>query len=297
MAHRRRGNFNYLEHYTYFVPNVREIVILFVWLVVGTLAGSAVSYAVNTALGTGSSTEMTELIAYPIMFIPPMIYAASRSRRNSLRKGGVKVDSGNFSPVGGAVCSLLVVVGTVTLSYCAEAVGMLLPEMPEGLKNILESMTSGTLWVNFLCVSIFAPVFEEWLCRGMVLRGLLGNGVKPVWAIVTSAFIFALIHMNPWQAVPAFMLGCLFGYVYYRTGSLKLTMLMHFANNTLALVMSQIPSLEDVETWRDVFDGPEYFVIMGCCVIVVALVVIAFNRIPLREKSGNFDKVSPLFGE
>ena len=42
----------------------------------------------------------------------------------------------------------------------------------------------------------------------MVLRGLLGHKVKPVWAIVISAAFFAIIHLNPWQAIPAFLLGC-----------------------------------------------------------------------------------------
>ncbi len=75
-----------------------------------------------------------------------------------------------------------------------------------------------------------------------------------------SAVFFAVIHLNPWQAIPAFLLGCLFGYVYYRTGSLKLTMLMHFANNTFALAVAHIDAFEEAESWLDVLPGARYWI-------------------------------------
>ena len=295
MGRRRKGNFNYLEHYTYFVPGVRELVILLLWFVVGSLLGNVVTVVFQILLGSGAAVEYGTVVAYPLMFIPPMIYASFKSRSLCLVRRGVRLDSSNFAPLGGALCALLAAVGTVALSYCTDSLSLLLPKMPEWLKDALDSMTSGNLWVNLLCVSIFAPLFEEWLCRGMVLRGLLGNGIRPVWAIVISAAFFALIHLNLWQALPAFLLGCLFAYVYYKTGSLRLTMLMHCVNNTLALVMSRIPSLEEFETFRDLLTGPEYFIILGCCVVATALVVISFRRIPLKSTSGNADSVPALF--
>jgi len=166
--------------------------------------------------------------------------------------------------------------------------------MPDWLEETLGGLTGGNFWLNFLCVSIFAPFFEEWLCRGMVLRGLLGRRVKPVWAIVISALFFAVIHMNPWQAIPAFILGLLFGYVYYRTGSLKLTMLMHFTNNTFALIIGHIESLSDYETWQDLL-GQMYWIYFGVAVLIIALVVLAFKKVPLNRSYGNCDVVPPIF--
>ena len=131
----------------------------------------------------------------------------------------------------------------------------------------------------------------------MILRGLLGTKVKPVWAIVISAVFFAFIHLNPWQAVPAFLLGCLFGYVYFKTGSLKLTMLMHFANNTFALVTSQISAFEEAESWLDVLPGMRYWILFFAAILLVVLIVRAFNRIPLERPQGNMDPVKALFEE
>ena len=153
-------------------------------------------------------------------------------------------------------------------------------------------MTGGNVILNFICVSVFAPFFEEWLCRGMVLRGLLHctrkpgkngelrKGFSPAVAIIISALFFALIHMNPWQAIPAFALGCLFGYVYYKTGSLKLTMLMHFTNNTLALIAGNIDALKDMETWCDVMSAPAYYGLAALCIVFLVFAIRVFNRIP-----------------
>jgi membrane protease YdiL (CAAX protease family) len=171
---------------------------------------------------------------------------------------------------------------SIAAAVIIEPAGMLLPEMPEELKNILESLVEGPIWVSFISVSIFAPFFEEWLCRGVILRGLL-NKTSPKWAIVISAIFFAFIHMNPWQALPAFLMGLIFGYVYYKTGSLKLTMLMHFANNTMALVLSNIPSLKDAEYFADVLSPWAHAGIFTMAVIALVFGFVLIKSIPQKE--------------
>lgn len=296
-ARGKRGNFNILENFSYYVPGVADMFILLLFLLLGTVLGSILALPFSLIMGADRGTEFTMLVSYPIMFIPPMIYASVKSRSNSYLHDGVKLDSSHFAPVGGLICALLVAVGTIAMSFCADPLASLLPDMPEWLESALSSMTQGNVWVDFICVSIFAPFFEEWLCRGMVLRGLLHHDIKPVWAIVISAAFFAFIHLNPWQAIPAFLLGCLFGYVYYRTGSLKLTMLMHFANNTFALVLSNIDSMKDVENWNEILPAPVLWAVFAACAAIIVLVVLKFRNIPLQEKEGNSDKVQSLFSE
>jgi len=122
-------------------------------------------------------------------------------------------------------------------------------------------------------------------------------GIHFFFAWLATAFIFAFIHLNPWQAVPAFLLGCLFGFVYYKTGSLKLTMLMHFANNTFSLVMSNIDALQDAESFLEVLPGGRYWIVFAACLLMVALIINAFRRIPQEHAAGNSDPVKPLFEE
>lgn len=296
----RRGNFDVLGKYAWCIPSVADIFILVFLLLVGSLVGSGVVLVASLCVGAGNSAafmaEYTTLISYPVMFIPPMIWAAGKSRRNRMQYKGLALDNANVAPHGWLLCALMVMAATLAAGIVGDLSTSWLPPMPKWLEDALKGLTTGSFWVNFICVSIFAPFFEEWLCRGMVERGLLGRGVKPAWAIVLSALFFALIHLNPWQAIPAFLLGCLFGYVYYKTGSLKLTMMMHFTNNTFALVIGHIDSLKDAENWMDVL-GPGYWYCFAASVLLIALVVLAFRRIPLERPSGGFEVLPSAFDE
>ncbi len=84
----------------------------------------------------------------------------------------------------------------------------------------------------FISTCIIAPIFEEILYRGVLLNGLLKkyNYKK---AIIYSALIFGIAHMNLPQGVNAFFLGVIIGLAYYYTRSIYLCMTMHFVNNFL----------------------------------------------------------------
>lgn len=274
-----RGNFKIYDKYSHFTPGVAECIILVVLLGVGALIGSAVTIVFQHFFGNEAAMSYGTLISYPVMFLPPMIYASAKSRKASWSSEPHILDSNNFSPVGGVACALAAMVMTVAGSIVIDSVNSIMPPMPDWLETALKSMTTGPFWANFIAVSIFAPFFEEWLCRGMILRGLLVKGMKPAGAIVLSAFLFALIHANPWQAIPAFAIGLLLGYVYYRTGSLKLTMLMHFTNNTIALIVSHIDAIKDYDNWVEIMGIRNYIICSAACVILIILAVRTFRKV------------------
>ena len=274
----RKGNFKILESFEHFSPGWKGVLKLFLWMMVGAVIGNVITFVLGIFFGTEWVSSYGTVIAYPIMFIPPMFYARRRSMMREHLEAN-PLNKGVFKPYGAPLCALLAAGLTIAAGYIADPVVTLLPDMPEFLEQALESMVSGNVLINLLCVSVFAPFFEEWLCRGMVLRGLLARNVKPVWAILFSAFFFAFIHFNPWQAIPAFMLGCLFGYVYYKTRALSLTMLMHCVNNTLAVVRGQIDSLKDMKSWMDVLEPQLFWIIFAACVLFLVLGVRAISRI------------------
>lgn len=90
---------------------------------------------------------------------------------------------------------------------------------------------------GFITVCIFAPVLEEILFRGILLRGMLHQGINPVIAIILSSFLFGLAHMNPWQFLGAGMLGTIFAFIYYRTKSLWMCIFLHSLNNTISFIL------------------------------------------------------------
>ena len=299
-----RKNYDVFSIFNYHVPDVKGMFILLAWMLVGALLGNLASMLVLALFaGTPDAMGYATLVSYPIMFIPPMIYAGYMSSRDSLFDIGFVLDNDHVKPLGWPFCIILVMLGTLAASFISELCGFILPPMPEWLESTLGNMTEGNIWINLICVSIFAPFFEEWLCRGEVLRGLLnfkrkdkdGNetrGMKPANAIIISAAFFALIHLNPWQAIPAFLLGCLFGYVYYRTGSLKLTMLMHCTNNTFAVVISHIDRFKDADTMKDLMSMPMYVALMLFSIAFLVYLVFKFKSIELQDPQGNCDRIS-----
>ena len=306
MVHRKiRKNFELFSNYDYYTPGPGGILILFLLLLAGGLLGGLISAPLVLFLKDNPDAMMyATLISYPVTFIPPMIFASYKSRENSFFGKGYKLSNNHYSPLGLALCMALVMIATLSTSFMSDSAISLLPPMPEWLESMLKSITQGNFLLNFLCVSIFAPFFEEWLCRGMVLRGLLNyehknkagetvRGLKPVWAIVISAAFFALIHFNSWQGIAAFAMGLVFGYVYYRTGSVWLTMLMHFTNNTFALILSNVDSLKDIESLGDVLPTPLFWAIFAFCAAFIVYFVYKFLAIkPLSSQGSCAELVS-----
>ncbi|MBP5558279.1 MAG: CPBP family intramembrane metalloprotease [Bacteroidales bacterium] len=291
----KRGNYKFLSKFSWYVPGVGGLFALLAWMLLGGLIGGLLTVLLGAVAGQEAILEYGTLISYPVMFVPPMLYAAVKSNNASMSQPGVKLDSDNYSPVGGLLCAILVSIGTLAVGFWAEPIGSLLPPMPEMLKEALGSLTNGNLVVDILCVSIMAPLCEEWLCRGMVLRGLLSHKMNPALAIIISALFFAVIHLNPWQAIPAFIIGCLLGYVYYKTGSLKLTMLMHCVNNTFAVICSRLPGMEEAEGWMDVIPSPAYWILVAASVLLTALVVLGISKVRQLRPEGNMDPVPSIF--
>ncbi len=89
-------------------------------------------------------------------------------------------------------------------------------------------------WILFVGGVVVAPVVEELFFRGFVFAGLRQ---RMGWerAGVISAGLFALVHLQPLQIIPIFILGLIFAYLYHRSESIWPAVLMHVVTNGLGL--------------------------------------------------------------
>ena len=297
-----KRNFDLFSGFAWYVPGVGGMFVLLLWLLVGMLLGALVMALMRLLYSADTAATYGILISYPLQFLPPMIYASVKSRRNAIFEEGVALNSRHYGTHPFGLLALLVVVATLMTAFVTDIANygsFLLTERSPMLKSMYDStmealklVTGAPLWVSVLSAAVMAPFFEEWLCRGEVLRGLLQK-MKPGWAIVISALFFAAIHANIWQAVPAFALGCLFGYVYYKTGSLALTMLMHCANNLTAVLLQQFggEQIEEAEYFIQLLGPQWYWLIFAACALGIILIIRVFRRIPLNGRS-NCDPVA-----
>ena len=139
-----------------------------------------------------------------------------------------------------------------TLTWCAVAsVGAIIPstfmqEMLPTLPNLVETefdMILRSRW-GYFAIGLLAPVCEELVFRGAILRSLLrwscpADNRNPGghWlAIAISAVLFALAHFNPAQMPHALLVGMLLGWMYYRTDSVVPSVVYHWVNNSVAYV-------------------------------------------------------------
>jgi membrane protease YdiL (CAAX protease family) len=107
--------------------------------------------------------------------------------------------------------------------------------------ELLEDASGPGLVLFGLAVVILAPLSEELLFRGALLRSLLRR-TTPAWAIFGSALLFALVHPlgDPEVAslivVPAILaLGVISGYLAVRTGDLSRSIMLHAGFNLLTV--------------------------------------------------------------
>jgi uncharacterized protein len=122
---------------------------------------------------------------------------------------------------------------SVVISEVTNVLQSFLPP-PAWFAQIMENLIGGkqSLWGSILLASIIAPVTEEPMFRGLILRGFLARYTAGK-AIVASSLLFALFHMNPWQFAAGAFTGALFAWCFVRTRSLVPCIFGHLVNNSL----------------------------------------------------------------
>jgi uncharacterized protein len=115
-----------------------------------------------------------------------------------------------------------------------------------GMEEMTQIFSKWPWGFAVLVIGLGPGIGEELWCRGFLGRGLVGNyGV--IWGVIASSFFFGLIHVDPCQGTMAMVMGLWLHFVYLTTRSLWLPMLLHFLNNSLAVVATRIPQLEIVD--------------------------------------------------
>jgi uncharacterized protein len=132
-------------------------------------------------------------------------------------------------------------IGAIVLSSQAEnAVRYILPPSQFFIELMKQIFLSQNVVSRVWLLVIVAPITEELLFRGIILRGLLSR-YRPATAVVITALLFAFIHLNPWQFFSALFLGLVLGWFYARTRSVAICILGHAIQNSMSVIFSVVP--------------------------------------------------------
>lgn len=115
---------------------------------------------------------------------------------------------------------------------------LLMKEGEANAKTMIATLFGGKSWgsliVALLIVAVLAAFSEELFFRGTLQRILVSSNINIHISIWATAFIFSAIHLQFFGFFPRMLLGALFGYMMWWSGSLWPAIFAHMANNLCA---------------------------------------------------------------
>jgi membrane protease YdiL (CAAX protease family) len=170
-----------------------------------------------------------------LMFAGAFFYLSVFRRVNYFKLFSFGIDKLNAKKVG---LLLLITVGAVLLfAPFAEFFVWILTLF--GYNSVGEIPSGGGFLLTVVAAAVFPAVFEEMLFRGVYLNGSRRRGA--FFALTYGAFVFMIYHGNPMQTVYQFFLGLILAYLAIVSGHIGYGIVVHFANNLIAILLGFIP--------------------------------------------------------
>ncbi len=167
----------------------------------------------------------------------------------------------------------------------AQALTLVVPP-DESIQLLFDNMTPAAAVPFVLSIAIVPGISEELMFRGYVQRRLLERW-SPLWAIVVTSIMFALVHVQPHTVVAAFPLGLWLGFLAWRCDSIGPSILCHaFINGSLnawrmVVKFGEVPQL--VET---VFETV-------CVLVGLVCFVVLLRRFAGKSVGDELEEASP----
>ncbi len=253
------------------------------WVFCGMVLLNLAAVYVLTAVSGIYTLGITEnLILSELMMILPAaaaLLSAGGSKREILAVHRIRISS--------VLMVLLYTFLMMPLTTLLNAVSMLFVDNAVGVMS--DQLLEMPFWLAFLLMAVWGPVCEEFCFRGVIFRGLRENGSLR-GAVLLSALMFGLIHMNFNQAPYAFALGTAMALVMEATGSLWAPVLMHVVFNGQSVIQmyayeAMAPGLLQEELQRG-YTAEDMMLVISVY-LVIALVATALAACVLVWIAGN----------
>jgi len=213
--------------------------------------------------GFGASLLATEVVGIALAWVITRLVVGKRwPRRLALRRPGV-------------LHIILVILFCPALIYVSTGIHQIAEAALDQYhltfhynSELQKNFVEWPIWFGVLVVGLGPALSEELFCRGFLGRGLLGRYGTLGGVLLTSLF-FGLLHLDPPHVVATFVMGCCLHFTYLMTRSLWMPMLLHFLNNSSAVVLATQSGNVDQGAEADKAIGPVPFVaalILGAAV-------------------------------
>lgn len=142
---------------------------------------------------------------------------------------------------------------------------------------LMRADTFGVMILNVIMIGVLPAFSEELIFRG-VIQKILYRFFKPGYpAIWITAFLFSTLHFQFYGFIPRFILGLLYGYLFFWSRNLWLPVLAHFLNNALPVIGSYIAGWEKYNSGTDPVLWKQ-LIILPIPIFIGALILIYFRN-------------------
>lgn len=154
-----------------------------------------------------------------------------------------------------------------------------LSPMSEAATNATEDVTPAYLAVDIFTSLIVAPVCEELMFRGVILRRM--SQVSMRFAIVFSSVCFGLMHGNILQGISGFIVGLVLAYADIKCGSVIPSIIGHMFLNSWSCIRALVSYFTDEDTADMVWLA--IIAVLGLVGLISILVLVRSRKIRLPE--------------
>jgi membrane protease YdiL (CAAX protease family) len=185
---------------------------------------------------------------------------------------------------------------------------MQLPGFMQGIENWMQEQESSRgeltfmvakasniseLLIKLLVIAVIPAICEEFFFRGTLLKFLANWTKRSHLSIFLGAFIFSAIHLQFYGFLPRFILGLFFGYTVYLTRSIWIAVILHFINNSIAVLVIYFNNFT-FEEYQNQGETMEYsnlvtIISLGLAALIFLSLAMYYNK--KRDKSTDWTKV------
>ena len=144
-------------------------------------------------------------------------------------------------------------------------------------------MTEGSLFSGLLIVAALAAISEELLFRSVIQKAFVKICKNAHVGIILTAIVFSAFHGDFFGFVPRFILGLMLGYMFYLSGSIFPSMLMHFVNNGTIVMLYYLNKKEVINVDIETFGLTDNWLVIALSLIVTVAIFVVCYRLRLKN--------------
>lgn len=260
------------------IPSVSDGVILYaVGLVLLIYVGTLVQIKFKI-IGIGLTQIM--IIALPVLFA---LYIKSDFKKI------FRINIPSLKSIIGSI--LLWMGGFIIVQVITQGLLYLFPqnmEVVEALNNTL--FIKDKFLMNLFIIAVMPAICEEIFFRGFIFTSFNRSKKSVKVAIICSGILFGFMHMDFLRIVPTSILGILFAYSVYKSGSILTSMIMHFLNNGLIVFMSHYPNNKLIKMSSFIeLNFNESYIMKLAILLAISAVLVLLGIVLLKDKKNKLE--------